>query len=586
MDEVDEIKQRLDVVEVVGSYVQLKPAGRNFKGLSPFKQEKTPSLMVSPEKGIWHDFSSGQGGDIFTFVQVMEGVEFREALEILAKRAGVQLKPRRGQGSVNTDNKSRLYEAVELAVDYYHASLAKNPKALEYLARGRGLKKDTIKIYHIGYGPDSWQALTDYLAKKDFKAEELLAAGLVSRKPGAKNVYDMFRGRILFPIFDVQGRAIGFSGRVLGEATDTAKYINTPQTAIYNKSTAIFGLSQAKEAIRQLDEAIVVEGNMDVVGLYNAGVANVVAVSGTALTSQQLKIISRLTKNIKLAFDNDEAGIRATQRAIEVAVSLDVRLSVINYSAGGAKDPDELVRQDKKAWQRAVKEAKYAVDYLFDQAERRFDLASALGKKQASDFLLPLIKVLRDDVERDHYIKKLARRLVVSEESIRLKLTKTAGVMSSSIAPDPGQKAKVMAKLTPSKQATIENQLLEIFLAFPFTREALADVDLKDVSVANQSVFEILQKNPRSSIDTIAKTLKERGNDVKILSLRGEEEYSSVDEHEIRLEAYTQVHRLQKYNRELNKRRLAKQIAEAEAAGDKPEASKLLADYQALIQEE
>lgn len=584
MDEVDEIKQRLDVVEVVGSYVQLKPAGRNFKGLSPFKQEKTPSFMVSPEKGIWHDFSSGQGGDIFTFVQIMEGVEFREALEILAKRAGVELKTRRGQ--IQKDNKSRLYEAVELAVGYYHTTLAKNSQVLEYLKNDRGLSRDTIKAYRLGYGPDSWEALTNFLDKRGFKPDELLAAGLVGRKQASRTVYDLFRGRVLFPIFDVQSRAIGFSGRVLSEVANTAKYINTPQTAIYNKSTAIFGLVQAKETIRKLDEAIVVEGNMDVVGLYNAGVENVVAASGTALTAAQLKIISRLTKNIKLAFDNDEAGITATGRAIEVAASLDVRLSVITYDGTIAKDPDELVRKDMGAWTKAVKEAKYAVDYLFGEAESRYDLTTALGKKQASDFLLPLIKILSDDIERDHYIKRLAKRLIVSEESIRAKLVKTTGVAIHSSNLSLTQKPKIIARQAPSKQVTIENQLLEIFLAFTFAREALADIDLKDISIANQPVFGMLQKNPRASLEKIATALKKEGNDVKILALRGEEEYSSVDEHDIRLEAYTQVHRLQKYNRELNKRRLAKQIAEAEAAGNKSEATRLLAKYQELIQEE
>ncbi len=584
MDEVDEIKQRLDVVEVVGSYLQLKPAGRNFKGLSPFKQEKTPSFMVSPEKGIWHDFSSGQGGDIFTFVQIMEGVEFREALEILAKRAGVELKSRRGQ--VSKDNKSRLYESARLAVSYYHTTLAKNARVLEYLKSDRGLSRDTIKVFQLGYAPDSWEALTKFLTKRGFKPEELLAAGLVGRKQASKSVYDLFRGRVLFPIFDVQGRAIGFSGRILGEATNVAKYINTPQTAIYNKSTAIFGLAQAKETIRRLDEVIVVEGNMDVVGLYNARVENVVAASGTALTAAQLKIISRLTKNIKLAFDNDEAGIAATGRAIEVAASLDVRLSVITYDSGDVKDPDELVRKDKKAWAKAVKEAKYAVDYLFDEAESRFDLTSALGKKQASDLLLPLIKILRDDVERDHYIKRLARRLIVSEESIHAKLTKTTGLAIHSSTLTPTQKPKMIAQPVLSKQIVIENQLLEIFLAFAFAREALADIDLKDISTANQPIFKMLQKNPQASLEKIANALKKSGNDVKIHALRGEEEYSRESEHDIRLEAYTQVHRLQKYNRELNKRRLARQIAEAEAAGNKTEVTKLLTKYQVLIQEE
>ena len=588
MNEVDEIKQRLDVVEVVGSYVQLKPAGRNFKGLSPFKQEKTPSFMVSPDKGIWHDFSSGQGGDIFTFVQMMEGVDFREALEILARRAGVELKPR-GRGEMPRDNKQRLYAAMELAVGYYHACLARNRHALDYLLTERGLSKGVIKTFKLGYGPDSWAALTDFLTKKGFKQDELVACGLAGRKPGSKTVYDLFRGRVIFPIYDVQGRPIGFSARILDNEAKAAKYINTPQTPIYNKSTAIFGLSQAKEAIRDSDEVVIVEGNMDVIGLANADVRNVVAVSGTALTAQQLKIISRLTKNIKLALDSDEAGVAATIRAIELAAEAKVRLSVINYAQGGAKDPDELVKKDKVAWAAAVKDAQYAVDYLFDLASKRYDLSSAAGKKQASDFLLPIIKMLQDEVERDHYIRRLSERLIISAQSIHRKLSQvdvSSPSMARSELSDESAMSQSMTKAKPPKRIAIENQLLEVVLAFAYTREALADLKLDDISDQNRPIFAALTKKPNASLNEIAKALKDRGNDAKILSLRGEEEYSSVDEHDIRLEAYTQVHHLQKYNRELNKRRLAKQIAEAEAVDKKSEATALLDEYQALIREE
>lgn len=483
------------------------------------------------------------------------------------------------------DNKSRLYEAVELATSYYHATLAKNPKALRYLTKERSLDKATIKVFKLGYGPDIWEALSSFLLQKGFKASELLAAGLVGQKPGNKSVYDLFRGRVLFPIFDIQGRAIGFSGRVLDGDSKGAKYINTPQTLIYNKSNAIFGLLQAKESIRQLDEAIIVEGNMDVVALANAGVTNAVAASGTALTEAQLKILARMTKNIKLAFDSDEAGVNATIRAIELAAGLDLRLSIINYQKTGAKDPDELVRRDKPAWELAVKNAQYAIDFLFDLAEQRFNLSSAPGKKQASDFLVPVIKLLSDDVERDHYIKKLSKRLVVNESSIRSKLAKS----STSIVPTVKISPEAVTVPSPAKLSRVvvlENQLLELLLAFPYTREALADLVLDEISEANRSLYSILQKKPKAKLDAIASALQDKANDVKILALRGEEEYSSVDEHDIRLEAYTQVHRLQKYNRELNKRRLARQIAEAEAAGNKAEAVELLSQYQLLIREE
>ena len=581
MNEVEDIKNRLDIVDVIGSYIQLKPAGRNFKALSPFHQEKTPSFMVSPDKGIWHDFSAGEGGDVFSFVMRMEGVTFAEALEILAKRAGVILTKR--SGARKADN-SRLYDAVEQAMKYFHLALSKDADALQYLLKQRALKKEAIKQYVLGYAPDQWDGLSKYLLGKGFSIEQLKKAGLISQKSTEKKAFDIFRDRIMFPIFDNQGRPVGFSARILHPKDDVAKYINTAQTVIYDKSTAIYGLMQAKEAIRQADEVVAVEGNMDVVGLAQAGQQNVVAVSGTALTTQQLKALSRLTKNIKLCFDQDAAGVRATQRAIELGADLDIRLSVVTFE--GAKDPDELVRKDKAAWQKAVQEAAYAPDYLFAYTAKEYDLQSADGKKQASNFLLPLVKSLHDEIERDHYVQRLSALLGVAEDAVRQKLgrTKRVGGTAEAVAPTPPPPVEEPRKLT--RAEAIEENLLELLLSEKSTRACLSELDDAVLSDRYKALFELLQNHSSATLQAIEKALPDMANDVKILAFRGEEKHRDLSDHDKRLEAYTQLHRLQKLNLELNKRRLARQIAQAEAVNDKALARELLKQYQALLVEE
>ena len=415
MNDVDEVKSRLDIVDIIGGYVPLKQTGRSFKGLSPFKTEKTPSFIVSPDKNIWHDFSSGKGGDVISFVMEMEGLSFPEALEMLAKRAGVKLKPRR-QGQGSSAGKNKLYDANEKAMAYYHLTLSKNQTAKDYFLKQRGLKPAIIKKFKLGYALDSWDSLSDYLRKQGFSDQELINAGLCARGERSKKPYDLFRGRVMFPVFDNQNRVVGFSARILGDQK-AAKYINTPQTAIYNKSQAIYGLAQSKEAIRELDRVVIVEGNMDVLALHNAGYENVVACSGTALTELQLKSLGRLTSNIALCFDADEAGVNACLRAIELAGGLDVKLEVVSLK--GAKDPDELLKNDPDAWKQALESARYAPDFIIDYGKSKYDLVGAPGKKQFVKFALTMLKNLTDEIERQHYTKKVAQAVDATEDSIK-----------------------------------------------------------------------------------------------------------------------------------------------------------------------
>ena len=586
MNEVEQIKDRLDIVEVIGGYVPLKQAGSNWKGLSPFKTEKTPSFMVSSEKGIWHDFSSGQGGDVFSFVMLMEGIDFREALEMLAKRAGVELKPKGNYSKDTTRSKSSLYDAVDMAMKYYHLALSKKPTALDYVTKTRGLKKEIIQKYRIGYSPADWSQLSQYLKNKGYTNEQLVSAGLAKLKKNNTDVYDTFRNRIMFPIFDTQKRAIGFSARALDEQ-EGAKYINTSETPIYHKSTAIYGLAQAKDSIRKLDEVILVEGNMDVLALANNGYYNAVAASGTAITLEQLRILSRLTKNIKLCFDADSAGEKATARALEIARSLDIKLMVIVLD--DAKDPDELITKDKKAWERLVSNAQYAPDYMFAIANQKFDISSAYGKRQFAAFVLPMLAHLTDSIESHHYAKLLAQTIDVPEESILKKIHSSkdqAHVTVHQTSSLEDSKPPSKPKRTLSQAEKIERIILELMLANTSSRDALEDIVYDEISDLHRDIFVALSKHPKQSALQIANALPKLSDYVKILSLRGEQVYSDLTEHDARLEAFTQIHRLNKISKEKTKRQLTRAIAQAESKQDHATASKLLKKYQALINEE
>ena len=586
MNEVEQIKDRLDIVDVISNYVPLKQAGSNWKGLSPFKTEKTASFMVSSEKGIWHDFSSGQGGDVFSFVMLMEGIEFREALEMLAKRAGVELKPRSNYSKNDHESKNSIYDAVDLAMKFYHLNLSKNKVALEYVVNKRNLSKEIIQKYRIGYSPDDWSKLSEYLVKKGYDNQQLVSAGLAKSKKDSSSVYDVFRNRIMFPIFDTQKRAIGFSARALDES-ENAKYINTPETPIYHKSNAIYGLAQAKDSIRKLEEVILVEGNMDVLALANAGYYNAVAASGTAITLEQLRILSRLTKNIKLCFDADSAGEKATARALEIASSLDIKLMVIVLV--DAKDPDELVGRDKTAWEKLVKNARYAPDYIFDIANERFDVTSAYGKKQFAAFTLPTIISLNDEIELHHYAKLLAQTIDVPEESIIKKINSSKDKKPVTVVSKPtldDTKPTQKPKRTLSQQEKIERIVLELMLANLSLRDVLDDIEYQNISQLHTEIFAVLRAHPKYDVVKIAKLLPRLSDYVKILSLRGEQVYSDLTEHDARLEAFTQIHRLNKISKEKTKRQLTRAIAQAESTKDHATANKLLKTYQSLINEE
>ncbi len=409
----EEIKSRLGVEEVVGQYVELKRAGRSLKGRSPWGVDKTPSFMVSPEKGIWHDFSANKGGDIFTFVMEVEGISFKEALEKLAARAGVDISKYQGGDKAISQKKLRAKEALALAAKYYQACLIRNPKVCEYVFYKRNLNRQTVSKFKIGYAPAGGKAILNVLKKRGFTVEELEAAGLLSRYHN-----DIFRDRMTVPFIDTLGNVIGFTARTI--TGEEPKYLNTPETILFNKSRFIFGLCQAKESIRREGYVVIVEGNMDVISSHQAGVSTAVATSGTAMTDQHLKALSKLTSDIRLAYDGDEAGVKATERAIMMAGDLGIDLTVVS-DYHGAKDPDELIQKDPKLWQKAVNSSVPAVDWLLQKYEENLNLSTPTGKRKYSDVALKLLSYVKDEVERASYESKIAKKLGIEVEILREK---------------------------------------------------------------------------------------------------------------------------------------------------------------------
>ena len=428
---VDQIKNRLNIIDVLGEYIQLKSAGANYKALCPFHQEKTPSLMVSQEKQIWHCFGCSLGGDVFEFVKQIEGVDFPEALRILAKKVGIELKHQnpaeKRWWQKQQSQKSRLYEIMELAAQFWHLTLIKSPKAERartYLAT-RAISDLTQDEFKLGWSVDEWRALCDFLLKRGFTAPEIISSGLAVKKiAGSQNVnyYDRFRGRLMFPITDANSQIVGFGGRILEEQQDTAKYVNTPQTEIYNKSQILYGLDKAKTEIRKQNLAIIVEGYFDAISSHQAGVKNVIAVSGTALTLEQIKLLKRWTKNIALAFDFDQAGIGAAVRSMEIASSLGMNIKAIKIPQG--KDPDECIRDNPQSWQTAIKDAQSFIDYYFDIVCCGLNFSKLEDKKTASSKLLAVISKIYDPIGQAHYLQKLSRLIKVREEDLRQAMNK------------------------------------------------------------------------------------------------------------------------------------------------------------------
>ena len=527
MDAVSEVKARLNIEDVVGEYVQLKRSGRNFKGLSPWTNEKTPSFIVSPEKQIWHDFSSGKGGDMFSFVMDVEGLDFRAALEMLARKAGVDLEQFQGSRADGASKlKKQALSALELAAKFYQKQLVANKTALDYLRKKRDFSKQTLLDWRLGYAPHTTTALTDFLTKHGFTTDEMRAAGLVTMRRGGAG--DMFRGRIIIPLADSRGAIVGFTARLLDEAyTEAPKYINTPQTMVYDKSRQVYGLHLAKETIRKTGYVVVAEGNLDVIASHQAGVSNVVASAGTAMTQQHLKALKRFTGDVRLSFDTDSAGIAATERVIPLAQKAEVSLRIINLK--DAKDPDELIKKDASAWQKAINKAQYAPDWLIDRYKSQLDLKTAPGKKAFSDALLTTISRLSDPVEQEHYLKKIAELTDTTLEAVQAKLSTRPAEAQARL-----RKVNILRPESVNRGELERRKLADHFLAMVLMQPSLRDLldDLKPEyfnTGGPREVFIFLRKNPKFKGEPrIVASLQDVSNYVKIASVQYEELYQDL----------------------------------------------------------
>ncbi|MFW5884924.1 MAG: DNA primase [Patescibacteria group bacterium] len=430
-DVTDQIKERLNVADFVGEYLKLEKAGTNYKALCPFHNEKTPSFMVNPERNFWYCFGCQKGGDIFTFVMEMEGLEFPEALKRLAERAGVEV-PRFQKANIQEKNKKEvLYEIMEVANRFFEAQFGKSSsgeKARKYLLE-RSIPQKQIENFRIGLAPEGWSYLLDFLLNQGYDIVDIAKTGLLVQKEntsgGSKgDYYDRFRGRITFPILDPMGKVVGHSARVMpGGDEKTAKYINTPQTHIYDKSNVLYGLNLAKTEIKRQGFVVVVEGNMDVIASFGAGLENIVAVSGTALTSQQVNILKRYTQNIKLCFDMDEAGQNAVAKSAQTCLENEMETEVIILPKG-FKDVNELTIKDKNLWAEAVENSYPVMEYFFSAIMNKHDCNSPQGKRLIAHELLNIIKYIADPIEQSYWLRKLSDSIRVEEDTLTQVLEK------------------------------------------------------------------------------------------------------------------------------------------------------------------
>lgn len=578
-DAKEEVRARLNIEDVIGEYVQLKRAGRSFKGLSPFSGEKTPSFYVSPDKNIWHDFSSNKGGDVFAFVMEAEGMDFRQALEHLARKAGVDLSEYESEGAKRiAARKKRLFEANQLAARYYQQTFLRNQHAKEYIVGKRQIDAATIADFQLGYAPDSGSALVNALTKKGFSRIELTDAGLTNRFGG-----DLYRGRMMIPLMDATGQVIGFTGRLIDDVPNAPKYLNTPQTLLYDKSRHIFGLSQAKEAIRREGFAVVVEGNLDVVSSHKAGVKQVVATAGTAMTEQHLRGLKRLASDVRLAYDGDKAGIAATERAIFIAEKEGITLSVIDL-VGGAKDPDELIKQDVSLWKESIANARPATEWILDQYAKRIDLESARGKQEFISAAYTLLEQLENRAEVRHYVQRVASLTGFSYEEV-LQLVRRTDI-EKTIVMDETQQERAPVMTFEEAKYRYEDDLLSLAAVDGPSQELLGHLNMTMLhGEERQALAQYLAKHSGTPLTDTPKDLQKYDTYVKIILLRADTRFAQFDSNDRYYETARLVRQIEHEHKKQKQADLINQLRNAERLGDDEQALVLRTELNNLIKE-
>jgi DNA primase len=579
--QIEEIKNRLNVVDVVGSYIKLTKTGANYRGVCPFHSEKKPSFFVSPARQMWKCFGCGAGSSIFDFVMKIEGVEFGDALKILAQKAGIELK--RENPELRTE-RQRLYEICDLACSFFEKQLGNSAwgrEAKEYLLK-RGIKEETIKKWRLGYSPDTWQSLSDFLVGRGYKREEIVKAGLAVQSEKGNNPYDRFRGRIIFPIFDLNSQVIGFGARIFKDADnkETAKYINTPQTLLYDKSNVLYGINNAKLAIRKNNQCVLTEGYTDAIMAHQAGFDNTVAVSGTALTPRHLNLLKRYSDNLLLAFDMDLAGNTATKRGINLAESAGFNLKVIDaYS--GAKDPAEIILENPENWRDSLAKARAIMDYYFDSAFSAFDKNTPQGKKEIGRMILPAIKRLQNKIEQSHWVQKLTQKLGVKEDAVLEELKNIR--LDNTYSPQPVTENPLIIEETKGltsegRKKLLEDKIISLVLKNP---ENLNLIEAQHCSLfcdKAQNFIEIIKKNnlqPGQDFNAVFANSPEYKDFLNTLALRAEVEYDEDSSEEIQL----CLLQLKDINIRERRSKISEEIKEAEQEKDSEKVNNLIKEF-------
>ena len=584
-DVVEDIKARLDVVDLVSQYVQLKKTGRNYKACCPFHSEKTASFVVSPEKQIYHCFGCHKGGDIFTFIQDYEGVEFPEALQILADRAGLKVeKMSKFIGKEKKSEKDEYFKAHDLACEHFENNLYKTndgKKVLEYLYK-RGLKDETIKQFRLGFSVDNYDDLHTYLLKKGITKKVLMGSGFISAKNLASDkVYDKFRGRLMFPIFDYLGRVSGFGGRAL-KKDQMPKYLNSPENVIYNKSKILYGLYHSKQAVKDLDQIVLVEGYFDVLLPFQEGVKNVAAVSGTALTDGHTALIKRITSNVVTCFDHDSAGFDATKRSASLLLNEKMLMKTVSDFNG--KDPADLVRDSGgDAFVEVVNAAGDFMSFFIDKLSEENDAMTAEGRHKILSDVLPFIKQMSAS-DRDLYVRKLSVKLNTKEKFLYEEI--------DNFKLPTNHPARGREKTDSSKQKfSLPDEIFAIVLEYPVLFENflkfLNENDFEDDQKAIYKAFSDQYNSPRAGNK---KWNLDKGflagirGKLDVLSLYASEKYSQLSEEAVVNEVEKIVDRYKKERRNKRLSEIQIKIAEAEKEEKKDELLKLLKEQQELLQ--
>jgi len=572
MDQIEQVRQKVDIVELISSHVPLKKAGRNFKGLCPFHEEKTASFMVSPERQIWKCFGCGEGGDVYGFLMKMEGMEFGEALRTLADRVGVKLKSYRP--SQEQQMRDRLLEINHLASEYYHYLLMKHKlgkKALQYLMK-RGIQKASMRTFKLGYSPNEWEGLLTYLVKKKgYKVGELEMAGLVIKSSGQRRrYYDRFRNRVMFSLFDHRGRVVGLAGRVFEKEGKEAKYMNTPETSLYHKSEVLYGLEITRKQIKKANKAVVVEGELDAISSYQAGVKNVVGIKGSALTEGQVELLKRFCENIALALDADVAGDAAARRGIELAEKAGLSVRVIELKHG--KDPDECAQKSARLWKDSVKEAVPVYDFYITSAVERFGVKTPEGKRKVSDEAVEVLGRISNQVIKAHYVKKLAGVLGVSEEAVAAEVEKVEKRRRVEVSPVKRVEDKQIEK-------TRQERLSEYALALVLQVESQVGRLVKKVEVewlvegAGKKVIKRLKSwikaKKKWEVNEFVKSLPAELAGVVDAAYLTELNKKLQDGEKLETELERTMEELRKINLREEMKRLSEEIRQAEAKEDK-----------------